>query len=300
MWSLVWQVYGKSYPTEYHGIDKEELDLILGSNRIRNVGDVTYHRIQSADLNEDGNARDDSIEISDTHSIAEDNDLNVEAPTPLSRSVVDSSNPKRIPWRRILSRREVWAILIPQFCNSWGYYIMLNWLPTYYMDHFGIDITKLGYFAVLPYAIQGALGFIVGIIGDHMIYKMNFRVVIIRKSAQVIGSLSTASSLLMAVYLAKTPTQGIALITVGLGLNAFTVGGVSVSQLDIAPRYAGIIFGLGNMLATVPGILGVALTGWILDVTGRQWNVIWTAASVMYFIGTSVYVAWMGDKVVIE
>ncbi|CAG8494124.1 20497_t:CDS:2 [Cetraspora pellucida] len=103
-----------------------------------------------------------------------------------------------------------------------------------------------------------------------------------------------------AVYLASTPLQGIILITIGLGLNSFTIAGVSVSQLDIAPRYAGIIFGLGNTLGVIPAIFGVALTGWILDISGNQWNIVWTFAAIMYFIGSSVFVIWVGDEIVID
>jgi len=71
-------------------------------------------------------------------------------------------------------------------------------------------------------------------------------------------------------------------------------------KLDIAPRYSGVIYGLGNSFGVIPGILGVALTGWILDSTERNWNIIWNAAATLYFIGTFVFVYWAGERVVIE
>lgn len=40
---------------------------------------------------------------------------------------------------------------------------------------------------------------------------------------------------------------------VGLGLSTLTLAGVSVSHLDIAPRHAGAVFGLGNTFATLAG-----------------------------------------------
>lgn len=30
--------------------------------------------------------------------------------------------------------------------NNWGYFVFLNWLPTYYLDRFRVDIKHLGYF----------------------------------------------------------------------------------------------------------------------------------------------------------
>lgn len=37
-----------------------------------------------------------------------------------------------IPWRALLSRREVWAIILTHFCHNWGLFILLTWMPAYY------------------------------------------------------------------------------------------------------------------------------------------------------------------------
>jgi ACS family sodium-dependent inorganic phosphate cotransporter len=44
--------------------------------------------------------------------------------------------------------------------------------------------------------------------------------------------------------------------------------GYAVNGFDIAPRYADVLFGISNTFATVPGIIGVAVTGWLVDRTG--------------------------------
>jgi len=43
-----------------------------------------------------------------------------------------SDKPKRIPWGKLLSRKEVWAIILCHFCHNWGTFILLTWMPTYY------------------------------------------------------------------------------------------------------------------------------------------------------------------------
>jgi len=67
-----------------------------------------------------------------------------------------------IPWKVILSRKEVWAIIIAQTCNSWGFFLNYSWLPTFYLDRFGIDVNKLGYFS-------GMLHFIVRLKAENTI-----------------------------------------------------------------------------------------------------------------------------------
>lgn len=34
----------------------------------------------------------------------------------------------------LVQRREVWAIGVAQYCQSWGLYVLLNWLPTFFTE----------------------------------------------------------------------------------------------------------------------------------------------------------------------
>lgn len=37
-----------------------------------------------------------------------------------------------IPWKLILSKPPVWALIVSHFCHNWGTFILLTWMPTYY------------------------------------------------------------------------------------------------------------------------------------------------------------------------
>lgn len=37
-----------------------------------------------------------------------------------------------IPWKLILSKAPVWALIVSHFCHNWGTFILLTWMPTYY------------------------------------------------------------------------------------------------------------------------------------------------------------------------
>ena len=58
------------------------------------------------------------------------------------------------------------------------------------------------------------------------------------------------------------------LATVSIGSTSIGLGGWGVNHLDVAPRYAGILMGISNTFATLPGIIGVAATGFIVQATG--------------------------------
>ncbi|KAF0544035.1 MFS general substrate transporter [Gigaspora margarita] len=73
-----------------------------------------------------------------------------------------------------------------------------------------------------------------------------------------------------------------------------------MSQLDIAPKYAGVIWGLGNTFGVIAGYFGVALVGLILDITAKNWNIVWNLVALSSLTGTVLFVLWVGDKVVIS
>ena len=92
------------------------------------------------------------------------------------------------------------------------------------------------------------------------------------------------------------PSAASAWVTLGLGLNALTLGAVSVSHLDIAPKHAGLIFAAGNTAATAAGLLAVPLTGVVLSVT-HSWALVFGITSLHYVLGAAVFYAWVGDRV---
>lgn len=59
-----------------------------------------------------------------------------ELSTEEKRFILGGSIPKEpvsvIPWKLILSKAPVWALIISHFCHNWGTFILLTWMPTYY------------------------------------------------------------------------------------------------------------------------------------------------------------------------
>lgn len=93
-----------------------------------------------------------------------------------------------------------------------------------------------------------------------------------------------------------SPSAASAWVSVGLGLNALTLAGVSVSHLDIAPKNAGVVFGAGNTAATAAGLLAVPVTGWVLATT-HSWEVVFGLAALHYMVGAALFCWWVGGEV---
>ena len=80
-------------------------------------------------------------------------------------------------------------------------------------------------------------------------------------------------------------------ISLASALGAFALGGFGVNHLDIGPRYAGTLMGFSNTAGTIPGIIGVTLTGFILDTTG-SWGLVFGIAAALYAVGLIFYLVF--------
>ena len=82
----------------------------------------------------------------------------------------------------------------------------------------------------------------------------------------------------------------------GNALGAFVTGGFSVNHMDIAPNQAGKLMGLTNTFGTIPGIIGVTVTGYILQVTG-SWALVFQVAGGVTLFGLIFFLLFAsGEK----
>lgn len=171
-----------------------------------------------------------------------------------------------IPWRRILSTPAVWAIVINHFCNNWSLYVLLAWMPSYFKTTFGVSVANAGVLSAAPWLTSFAMANVAGHLSDRML-SSGRSPTFVRKLIQVTGLLGGGLFLLL-VQTADSPAAGMLLMCGATGTFAMCMAGFTVNSFDIAPRYADVIWGISNTVATVPGIVGVAVTGWLVQRTG--------------------------------
>jgi len=144
--------------------------------------------------------------------------------------------------------------------------VLLAWLPSYFKTTFGVTLTNAGLLSAAPWLISFLMANVAGAMADRMI-KAGRSPTFVRKLMQVTGLLGAALFLLL-VQTAGSPTTGMLLMCGATGTLAVCFAGFSPNSFDIAPRYADVIWGISNTFATVPGIVGVAVTGWLIERTG--------------------------------
>jgi ACS family sodium-dependent inorganic phosphate cotransporter len=194
----------------------------------------------------------------------------------------------KAPIRAMLSHPAVWAIIIAYFCSNWGAYVLSAWLPTYVYQALGVDLAAVGVFAIAPFVL-GAIGVnAAGWIADGML-RRGFSIISVRKIMNSVGFSINAAVLFTIGFVTSAPLA-ISLLSVGTFFGSMAVAGCGTSPLDIAPRHSGTLMGISNTIATIPGIVGITLSGAILDATG-SWALVFGVAGAFSIIGMVAFAA---------
>lgn len=183
-----------------------------------------------------------------------------------ARMRLGAASRRRVPWRALLSEKAVWALLINHFCTNWVLYVLLSWLPSFFRATYGTSIVNAGLFSAAPWLTMFVMVNVSAAAADAMIGR-GVPVVRVRKLLQVTGLLGAALFVTLAVQ-APSAGAGMAMMCVALGASGLTQSGFACNHLDIAPAHAGVLMSITNTAGTIPGVLGVAVTGWLIDRTG--------------------------------
>lgn len=196
-----------------------------------------------------------------------------------------------IPWGLFFSHMAVWALMISHFIHNWGFYVLLTWMPKY-LKSLGFDISRNGVSALFPYLTQGIMGVIFGRISDYIVTNEKMSKQKTRKMFILIGFLSPAIMLTIIAFRIKGYEDGflaVGLLCVSMGLSSASTSGYGVNHMDLGPDYAGILISISNTVATIPGIVGVYITGFILDHSGNNWKIVWLLAASLYVFGAGFF-----------
>ena len=91
----------------------------------------------------------------------------------------------------------------------------------------------------------------------------------------------------------------------GDGCIGEAVRAPAVNHLDIAPKHASIVTGLSNTFGTVAGIVGVTLTGWLLQLSGGAgmgfgWACSFGISAAFMVAGNAVFLRYSRGEVLLS
>lgn len=190
------------------------------------------------------------------------------------------------PVAHLLLRRPVIAIVSAHVAGNWGLYMLLSWLPSYFRDVQGLSIANAGLFSAAPWLAMLLVSNVAAALTDRLILH-GVSVSATRKLMQC-GGLIVSAGFLLLLREVHTPAAALWLLCAATGALGCTWSGFAASFLDVAPRHGAVLYGFSNTFATIPGVIGVAVTGWLVDVTGTYSAAFLLTASISV-LGAAVF-----------
>lgn len=221
-----------------------------------------------------------------------DNEINPE----FAEDISYVTNINIVPWREILRSPAVLALICNHFCSNWTAYVLIAWLPTYFLAFKDLGIESVGLMSAIPWLCLFVSANLAAIFADWLIHR-GVGVTVVRKMMQVIGLIGSAIFLCVAAN-QSTPFAALVSLSIALAILGFTWSGFLPNHLDIAPKYADVLSGISNTAGSLPGVFGVVVTGWIFEVTG-QFTTALVLAAVVNVVGAIIWLVWgTGEKVI--
>ncbi|KAG4077120.1 hypothetical protein HA402_016107 [Bradysia odoriphaga] len=193
------------------------------------------------------------------------------------------------PWKEIWTSSAVWAIIVAHFCESWGFFTLLTQLPSFLKDILNYDISNSGFLSALPYLTLSILVFVSSFLADWFQVKSILTTSQVRRYFNCLSFLGQTVFMLLAAFIVHK-TYSVVLLTIGVGIGAFSLSGFTVNHLDIAPNYASILMGISNTFGTVPGIVSPLISGYIVHTPNEsEWKIIFYITAGVYLFGSVFY-----------
>ncbi|KAJ3678409.1 hypothetical protein LUZ60_002212 [Juncus effusus] len=219
------------------------------------------------------------------------------AEKPLDKSAKELGNSlKEVPWKAFFKSEAVWAMIYAHFCGSWGHYTCLSWLPTFFSEELNLNLTEAAWVSILPSLGSIIITSIAAPLADNLI-SSGIETTKVRKICQTIAFMSPAAFMtLSSLDLGLPHWETVAFLTSGLALSSFALSGLYCTHQDISREYASILLGITNTVGAIPGIVGVALTGYLLDST-HSWSLSLFAPSIFFYLtGTVVWLKFASSE----
>jgi MFS transporter, ACS family, glucarate transporter len=192
-----------------------------------------------------------------------------------------------VPWKKILTSRNLYAICLMYFAFGYGLYFGFTWLPTYLIQVLGFSALQGGFLAGLPFLLAGGADVLGGWLTDRLAGSHGLKI-----ARCGLGFISfTMSALLLFLSTAAQSRAGKALlIALALASADLALSACWSVCLDVGKSYAGVITGFMNTFANFGGFLAPIVVGFAVE-RYNSWAIPFHISAVVYVIGALAWLA---------
>ncbi|CAG9788541.1 unnamed protein product [Diatraea saccharalis] len=199
-----------------------------------------------------------------------------------------------VPWRSMLLSAPVWAIIITHGASVFGYFTVVNQLPTYIESILHYNIKHNGLLSSLPYLGKYLCALATSVLADHLRRSGRLSTTAARKLFTGLAVGLPGVMMLVLTFYGEDRVWSIAIFTTALTINGAVTAGYLGNGLDIAPNFSGTIFGMANTLSSFGGWLSTFMVGELTKEhnTVEQWMIVFYILSATYILGALCFLCF--------
>ena len=197
----------------------------------------------------------------------------------------EEENDEKIPWRKLLPKKETWAFALTTITDGvWWFYLF--WGAKFLAEQFAVDINNIG----LPFLvifIMADAGSLLGGLASGALIRKGWSV----NRARKITLLVCAVIILPVMFVPVMANKWMAVFLIGLGAAGHQSWSINSYTLvpDVFPKKAvASVIGIGKMVGVVFAIMADIALGSVLDTannSGYFWAFVVAGSSYLLILG---------------
>jgi MFS transporter, ACS family, glucarate transporter len=203
--------------------------------------------------------------------------------TPGQSNRADSS--KLVPWSRVLTSKDVFAVTVSYFCFGYVAYIFFSWFYIYLAQVRGLNLKSSAFYAMLPALAMAVFCVIGGKLSDALTRSHGPRIgrCVLASAAVLLAGVFVASG-----ALAENARVASIILAGGAGTLYLAQSSFWSVTADLAGHSSGSVSGFMNMGAQIGGAVTAQVTPWIARDFG--WTASFLVAAGLCVLGSA---AWL-------
>jgi MFS transporter, ACS family, hexuronate transporter len=191
-----------------------------------------------------------------------------------------AARPVAVPWLRLLSYRQTWAVAVGKLMADPIWFFYLYWLPKFLDARYGIKLAQVALPLIVVYVVAD-VGSVAGGWLSGSLIKRGWTVNRARKTAMLVVACLIVPTAL--APLASSVWTAVAIVSVAAAAHQAWSANVYTLASDMFPPAAvGSVVGIAAFAGALGGWLFQRVTGRILEATGSNYTPIFLVCGLAY------------------
>ncbi|MBI4890852.1 MAG: MFS transporter [Acidobacteria bacterium] len=162
----------------------------------------------------------------------------------------------------ILLRPRVILLCLAYVSNSYGFYFLITWLPSYLERQRGFEKGALGLFAGLPLLLSVVADLTGGMATDALVRRFGLRA---GRAGIGVSAYAIAAAAMLAAALGGGFVMSAVLISIAAAASMFTLAASWAACIDVGGRSSGVVSAAMNTMGQIGGVLSPIVLAMLVE-----------------------------------